>query len=559
MRFVGNRRCNRRAFLLGSLAASLLPPLGAAAARRTETGSAEPMSARVVIGDRTFLYEETAGEDLGDFAGNGFVQRCVRVVRDDCPLTVFFRPDRGSGRAEAVFELASLWQPTRSNLGSYSVTIRRGDRDVVRIAVPRQWHFARWRWQSAPRPVRADPAALIRAGLLPPYNSRIVPAVRGWHEPISYEIMGLAGVAAYMPMTGEREDIGLVTEAQAEYICTGSAGALRDLLAQAEASGSIPWNMRDERTGAPVDFEVHPMVQWYGENARGEYVRYPEDTEALRASGVQATPDTAHMPALAYVPYLLTGDPYYLEALQFQWTWGHGWMPPGYRVGVVPPERVDGGQPRAQAWLMRSLMQLAKVTPEETPRWLLPRAYWQRALDHERTWFDAIYLRSREVPQTVFRSVIVAGDHGGNDSGVYGLWQEDFQVNVYAWAALLGCDGWMDIFRWKVDSNIKRTNGRNGWRPNCTPYRAQLRQPHGGPWASSWLEAWNWSRDAYAEKMNISDPNKYAPSDFTYLFYMRAALAMAKRFGIPEADECFAWADREVRRLGPARYRWAIA
>src|SRR5262249_8945109 len=72
---------------------------GVQTAPSTTTG---PMQADVTIGGRTFTFQEVNGSNLGNFEGPGFVQRCVRVTRPDTPLTVYFRPDLGSGRVEVV-------------------------------------------------------------------------------------------------------------------------------------------------------------------------------------------------------------------------------------------------------------------------------------------------------------------------------------------------------------------------------------------------------------------------------------------------------------------------
>lgn len=78
----------------------------------------------------------------------------------------------------------------------------------------------------------------------------------------TYTITGLAGLNAYMATTADRDEIGPITEAQGKWIGTGSNEALEDMLAQAEASGTIPWHMRDEKTGAPFNFDQSPRGGW---------------------------------------------------------------------------------------------------------------------------------------------------------------------------------------------------------------------------------------------------------------------------------------------------------
>src|SRR6201999_4465786 len=61
-------------------------------------------------------------------------------------------------------------------LGAYTVAISRGSQLLTTINVPAHYWRSRWRWQSTPRPVVADVAALIQQGLLPPYDrSQVAP------------------------------------------------------------------------------------------------------------------------------------------------------------------------------------------------------------------------------------------------------------------------------------------------------------------------------------------------------------------------------------------------
>src|SRR5678815_4866141 len=114
------------------------------------------------------VYEEAGAENLGDYVDpeGAFVQHCYRAPRQDDALpglTVWFRPDADGGRQEVVVELgvplvAGL---TPANLGAYTAEVWDGDELVATISVPSHPWYARWRWQSAPRPVRVSREALI--------------------------------------------------------------------------------------------------------------------------------------------------------------------------------------------------------------------------------------------------------------------------------------------------------------------------------------------------------------------------------------------------------------
>lgn len=218
----------RRQFLLGAPATIGIAGCTPATGATGEPAAIEPMpsidpgtgplTAIIAYQGNTYRYEEQAGTDLGDYVDpqKRFVQSCRRTTNDQLPLTVFFRPDRDTHRAEVVFELGRLRPKSPpANLDEYLVTILRGDKTVLAGKVPYHYWFSRWRWQSTPRPITAKVSDMIAKGLLPPYDGR---ATNGTARPtprFSYQIMGLAGICPVMPMTGERNDIGPVTETQA--------------------------------------------------------------------------------------------------------------------------------------------------------------------------------------------------------------------------------------------------------------------------------------------------------------------------------------------------------
>ena len=144
--------------------------------------AASPLSAVVTLNGQTFTYNETSGRDLGNFVSaiGGFTLRCIRCDVAGSPLTVLFRPDVNSDRAEVVFELGRVFSGTPANLRAYSVSIYRGGAFLAKVDVPAHYWFSRWRWQSPTRryrlrSVRTFQASLFRTkrsgpSLSPPWN-----------------------------------------------------------------------------------------------------------------------------------------------------------------------------------------------------------------------------------------------------------------------------------------------------------------------------------------------------------------------------------------------------
>ena len=127
------------------------------------------------------VYEEAGAENMGDYVDpeGAFVQRCFRAPRQDDALpglTVWFRPDADGSRQEVVVELgvplvAGL---TPANLGAYTAEVWDDDTLVATIEIPSHPWYARWRWQSAPRPVRVSRETLIAEGKVPHYDGTVL-------------------------------------------------------------------------------------------------------------------------------------------------------------------------------------------------------------------------------------------------------------------------------------------------------------------------------------------------------------------------------------------------
>jgi hypothetical protein len=536
--------------------AALTTGLGAYAAAATwssvtfaQRGAMPPLRVVVTLNGQSFTYAEERGEDQGAFKSEigGFSQRCIRCEAAGSPLVVYLRPDVDSPRVEVVFELGGVFSGAPAHLGAYTVVILRGDQELAAIKVPAHYWFARWRWQSQPRPVVGDVAQLIAQHLLPPFDLKAGGGGGKAASTVAYTPMGTAGITAYMPQTGERPDIGIVTEPQAEYICTRSAAALDRLRAQGEGAGTVPWHMRDENQGAPLDLRTHPEATWYPDTDRGKpYVK------TLKSP---ITVDSAHQPALAYVPYILTGDPYHLEDLQFQANWNLGALVRAYRF-TIP-------QTRAFAWSLRSLAQCAKVTPARVPRWLLPQGYWTSFLGEYRSFFEEKFVRSTSPEHRIFRAtrnVNNSGDEGPTaPKGTWvDPWQDEFLSVVLGWIVTMGFKEWKPAFDWKIASTLARTSADQGWvRAHATPYRMILRPTAAAPFAKSWAEAW--ALQQTINKATYTDPDTWVNPDMTYLTYTRAALVYAAMLGAPGAGANLAWASRQLKaKRWPVPYRWQL-
>jgi hypothetical protein len=427
------------------------------------------------------------------------------------------------------------------------VRILRGPTVLATVDVPYHGWFSRWRWQSAPRPVRAKSSQLMDQWLAPQLSERAHPSTPAYRTAARYTPMGLADLSAAMGATGERPEIGMVTEAQAQYLCNGNDAALALLLAQAESAGTYGFTVRDEKTGAPIDVLAYPHASLYSPEGGNPYIR---------SIGSAAHPDHAHQPALSYIPYLLTGDPYHLEQLQLMATWNVIWRPWQYRYRTT--------QVRGEAWSLRTWAQVAKVTPAAVPKWLLPQSHWQKLLDSYLNNVLTKFVHNTEPPRAIFRTI--EEEFGDNRDGLLGgtytsPWMDEFYTSVVGWMVLMGHTSWRPVFEWKIGSAIARTNGQSGWpRSFCTTYRIIMRANSATPWATNWKEAWDLT--AAGLKLTLEDPDVLSFKTLYTLPYTRGSLILGKHLQIPNVDPCIEWAERETGRASANRkglpYRWAL-
>ncbi len=191
--------------------------------------------------------------------------------------TVFFRPDADGSRQEVVVEYGTFYDfsaspPKLSDGGTlaggdipvhifapYTAIISSSGTTLATLVVPNHWWRARWRWQSAPRPLKRTFADLVAMKAVLPMDLAFVkntPPATGlaWAGP-----MDTGGLTSQMTTTGDRNEIGFITEPQACWFLNGDANSLQRLMTNAEAMGSVPAMIRDLATNAPFDVYTYQL------------------------------------------------------------------------------------------------------------------------------------------------------------------------------------------------------------------------------------------------------------------------------------------------------------
>lgn len=382
------------------------------------------------------------------------------VITVTSPTQFTIALDGSLGVAKTSTAAVGMW-----DLGAYTTTITRANGTVIPPSVdtnpPFHYQYSRWRWKSADRPIRKTYAQLKASKFV------MNMSLTGWTFGSLYVVrpytpMAYSGVSVTMGAGGDYWAIGFIPAHFARYLMAPTPtleAAMRNI---AEASGTFVWHQRDLNTGAPVDLEQYPLMTFY-----------PSDPNRL-AWTHKNDPDGGHFPSMTWLPWLLTGDPYYLEEHQFAYTHMELRRPTTSRIG----SEQNGG--RYWSWPLRHCAQAIVGAPATVPSWLLPVAYWNRRLDLHYTYSQQKQQDTTDTWNTVFRGVW----RNDSDDAGEGMWMHGFILLVAAWIGWsLNQQRWKDFSAWMVVSEIARTTTSTDptfWpRFESTPYYIEVAQ-----WAS---------------------------------------------------------------------------
>src|SRR5262249_30224944 len=147
-------------------------------------------------------------------------------------------------------------------------------------------------------------------------------------DPISgpgFDILGGADMDHYMPDHGGRAELAPYPDWVAKYVVHENPAEKDYMLINGDLAGSWPVHVREPSDGSMINIDQRPNY-WLDPRAQPgnkpagtpipdpPYVNFGP-TDPVNMSPL--VPDNAHAPSLAYVPYLVTGDRYYLDEMKF--------------------------------------------------------------------------------------------------------------------------------------------------------------------------------------------------------------------------------------------------
>lgn len=328
------------------------------------------------------------------------------------------------------------------------------------------FHHARWRkmfwWGETPQVhVRHNTPYLISTRAVPNYDQTVVVSESAlatygarWTGAAT-EPMTPGYATGYMPMAGGRQDIGLLPAWSAAYLLSMDKRAKDVMLGTADLAGSWSSHFRDKRTDKPVSLIDFPYMTILGRDTdtynsdTGKYEAFPSCASA-NACVTPYDHDTSHQPNLAYLPYLVTGDYYYLEELQFWAMYDVFSSNPGYREnkkGLIQSDQVRG-----QAWSLRTLSEAAYITPDQDPL----KSHFEFFMSSNLDWYNANYSTNSSANTL---GVIVHNAFAYSNGTGIAPWQDDFFTSAVGHAVELGFVKAAPLLAFKAKFPISRMIG----------------------------------------------------------------------------------------------------
>ena len=451
-----------------------------------------------------------------------------------------------------------------------------------------RWHQNAW-WNGATAPaihVRPNVAYLIASKAVSNYDQSTKPAetmLATFAQKTNANTTGpmtIGPLVAYMGTTGGRGDIGPLPTWSVSYLLSLDKRARAAMMAAADGSGSWSIHFRDEGTGYPlrVDNETNKNVTIHNNLLNVGPLPAPRFAKSPYSA------DVAHQPSLVYLPYLLTGDYYYLEELQF-WAARNP-------LGTDPANSGRGEgllrwhQVRGQAWSLRTLGHAAYITPDAHPL----KDYFTKQLDNNLNFYHEAYVVGNPNQLGMYDgSGPKAASIGGSPP-----WQDDYLTWSFGYLAELGFEKARPIMLWKARYPVGRMTAPGYCWIKASAYSLKIRDDakspvydtfekvylanfsgnsithEGGtkthpqglrfidqPCASQEMAAWFNASSKFIWGTRRMDG--YADSTIGYPANLQPALAIAATAGIPNAHQAWAlFASRDSKPQYQNGPQWNI-
>lgn len=473
-------------------------------------------------------------------------------------------------RVDVTLENAWAYEPNPQNLTYDAEVMVRG---AIVYSKPGLTHFHHSRWRktfwwggdASQALVKHNIGYLIASRAVPNYDQSVVvkettlaSLKAKWTGTIT-EPMNVGMANPYMPSTGGRNELGLLPGWAATYLLSMDGRAKEITLANGDLGGTWSIHYRDKNTGRPVSLIDYPYMTILGipTDTNNPATRKQEAFPKCAVGGSCSTPfmhDTAHQAAFAYLPYLVTGDYYYLEELQFWAMYDAFQSNPGYRSNIEGLLWRD--QVRAQAWSLRTLAEAAYITPDSDRL----KPHFNRVVTSNLDWYNKTYANNPAA--NVFGVLDMANAVIYDSKRGISPWQDDFFTSAVGHAAELGFAGAQNLLAWKAKAPLLRMTDPDLCWTSASLYILNVRDSATSPLYTTMAEAaaaslapeqralaCNSPEMAAYLKLKVGEMQGYSSSVSGYPSNMQPALAYSVDARLPNSSA--AWSTFMSRSVKP--------
>lgn len=332
------------------------------------------------------------------------------------------------------------------------------------VNVRGHWWLSRWRDFKSPITIIKSPRDLVDAHRVFPYGNIGVrlgspqsqhPAPRQRYT----NPMDACGLTKYMPTTGERPEIGVYNDRDADYMLGFDPSPAVDL---GKAHMSVPIHFMDPVTKQPVDLLKYPSANAYSSNVQGLpwMLQGPVRPDGWPRPADGWMPQQAHYASLSYVIFQATHHPAFLEDMQYAANFM--FINDAYNSSRQG-KPILHGEYRGWSWGLRNLFQAHTATKDAEALGILPAtckpsSYFKALLDNQLAFVTA-QINPADHGQQTFRLVI------GPSGGRFAPWQQDYMISALGHGILTGHSDWVSIYLFALGSAYERMANIPGGYP----------------------------------------------------------------------------------------------
>lgn len=443
----------------------------------------------------------------------------------------------------------------RGNI-NYTLSVSQGNTNPATVYGPKtithlknsRWRKVFWLGQSPPEiEIRYDTSYLISTGHIMPYDTSlsisdadISKMVSTW-ESRDTDIFGTTYIGGawysglanmYFPATGGRPEIGLLPKWAVMYLLTWD-NRLRDItLRQAELLANAPIHWR----------EYDPSKTFYS-----KVISIGDRSKIMLMNEIAATSssfdplpkligtttsnwsiDAAHQGSFNYIPYMLTGEYFYLQEMYY---WA-GWNLAKYNYDTSWGRNYSSGiirdQIRGVAWALRNIADAAAISPDSDEE----KAYFISRVNNN------INYRVSTITAYPLRNMSGSdGEPSGMTEDVLKVtspWMEDFCLLSFVHIGRLGFDMSSLVPEYSKFIIGRFSNPDFNWF-NGAPYRFPTTTTSGV------VKTW-----AQANSLYSTQPTSFANPDYPYSYNFIALAALSQVINQSGGQSAYEWLKSKI-------------